>query len=355
MAKVSIVVPIYNTAKFLEQCLDSLVNQTLRDIEIICVNDGSTDNSLEIIKSYASKDDRIKIIDKPNAGLGHTYNVGIDAASADYIGFLESDDFADVNMFSDLYKLITEHDVDYVQSERYEYADWKKTSKLSRDASVKTGIISDVEDKYKLISSPNAIWTGLYKKSFLNSSNIRFLETPGAAFQDISFCFKVIVLAKSIYFTRNAYIHYRIDNPNSSVKRKDGADFIYKEHDEIERVLNENPGLKKAYNASRLSLLYYHCVWNLLRIAPEYRKNAFEKFVKKFQTYYENGEFDNDDAFKFLDKKKVMLLLNNPKKAMREILLSPFKTKLQNFRRNLFRMRIGSKEKYLYILGKKIL
>lgn len=90
--KVSIVVPIYNVEKYLRQCLDSIVNQTLKNIEIICVNDGSTDNSLKIIQEFADKDSRIKIINKENTGYGNSMNIGFDAAIGEYIGIVESDD-----------------------------------------------------------------------------------------------------------------------------------------------------------------------------------------------------------------------------------------------------------------------
>ena len=90
MPKVSIIIPIYNTEKYLVECLDSVVNQTLKDIEIICIDDGSTDNSLAILKEYASKDDRIIVINKPNEGIGLTRNRGLCTATGEYVGFLDS-------------------------------------------------------------------------------------------------------------------------------------------------------------------------------------------------------------------------------------------------------------------------
>ena len=100
MPKVSVIIPIYNTEKYLRKCLDSVCNQTLSDIEIICVNDCSTDNSLEILEEYASKDNRIKLIDfKENKGAAVARNAGIDEAKGEYIGFVDSDDFVDETMF----------------------------------------------------------------------------------------------------------------------------------------------------------------------------------------------------------------------------------------------------------------
>ena len=113
--KVSVLVPICNVEKYLAQCLDSLVNQTLQEIEIICINDGSTDNSLSIIKEFAAKDNRIVIIDKPNSGYGDSMNRGLAIAKGEYIGIVESDDFADVDMFEQLYRFAQLGNIDIVR------------------------------------------------------------------------------------------------------------------------------------------------------------------------------------------------------------------------------------------------
>ena len=110
MAKVSIIIPTYNVEMYLVECMESVVNQTLKDIEIICINDGSTDGSLEILKSYAQKDDRIVLVDKENGGYGIGMNIGLDKATGEYIGIVEPDDFIPLNMYSDLYEKAVEND-----------------------------------------------------------------------------------------------------------------------------------------------------------------------------------------------------------------------------------------------------
>lgn len=108
--KVSVVVPIYNVEKYLRECLDSLVGQTLKEIEIICVDDGSTDSSKEIIREYMQKDTRVKMIAKEkNSGYGNSMNQGFDMASGEYVGILESDDFAEPAMFEKLYETAREN------------------------------------------------------------------------------------------------------------------------------------------------------------------------------------------------------------------------------------------------------
>ena len=119
--KISVVIPIFNVEDFLGPCLDSVLNQTLKDFEVICVNDGSTDGSLDILKEYLSKDDRIRIINKDNAGYGHTMNIGLDMASGKYFVIVESDDYILPTMFETLYEAAEENDLDFVKSDFYRF------------------------------------------------------------------------------------------------------------------------------------------------------------------------------------------------------------------------------------------
>ena len=121
MAKVSIIVPIYNVEQYLVECMESIVHQTLKDIEIICVNDGSTDNSLKIIQDYAQKDNRIVIIDKQNEGYGKGMNDGLDKATGEYVGIVEPDDYVDLHMYEDLYKIAHENDLDVIKADFYRF------------------------------------------------------------------------------------------------------------------------------------------------------------------------------------------------------------------------------------------
>ena len=111
MPKVSVIVPTYNVSQYLDECMTSLINQTLEDMEFICVNDGSTDHSLEILQTYAAADQRVKIIDKPHGGYGKAMNVGLDNCTGEYIGILEPDDYVKTSMYGDLYELAEKYDL----------------------------------------------------------------------------------------------------------------------------------------------------------------------------------------------------------------------------------------------------
>ena len=113
---VSVLVPIYNVERYLRECLNSLISQTLEDIEIICIDDGSTDGSLGIVREFQSRDARIKVITKPNSGYGNSMNRGLDAATGKYIGIVESDDFAETTMFEDMVALAEANNADVVKT-----------------------------------------------------------------------------------------------------------------------------------------------------------------------------------------------------------------------------------------------
>ena len=136
MPSVSIVVPIYNVEKYLKQCLDSIISQTLKDIEIILVNDGSKDGSLKIIKDYAARDNRIKVVDKANTGYGNSMNIGLSKATGKFIGIVESDDYIEPDMFETLYNLAVRDKLDVARSEFFYY-----TSKEEKNTPSKTDFV----------------------------------------------------------------------------------------------------------------------------------------------------------------------------------------------------------------------
>lgn len=132
---ISIVVPVYNVASYLRECLESILEQTYENLEVICVNDGSTDGSLAILEEYRSRDSRVRVISKPNAGYGHTMNMGMDAATGDYLGIVESDDFIEPRMYEILMTAQQKHDVPVVLCPWFDYwTDGNRKSAHSRAA-----------------------------------------------------------------------------------------------------------------------------------------------------------------------------------------------------------------------------
>lgn len=291
MPKVSIIVPIYNVEQYLRECLDSVVNQTLKDIEIICVNDGSTDSSLSIIKEYAQKDNRIKIIDKPNSGYGDSMNKGLDMATGEYIGIVEPDDFVAKDMYEVLYNKATEFDVDFVKADFYYW--WSKKWNV-----IYTNCITDkclynkvITEFYNRNLSPGTIanWAGIYKRDFINQYNIRHLPTPGASYQDQGFYYQIIFNAKKAFYVNKPFYYYRQDNMQSSVNNKNKIYCIFDEYEKIEEYLNKVENKEKFYPLV-YKKKYNSCMWNYNRISDDLKPLFYEKLSTEFLDGYKNSK-----------------------------------------------------------------
>ncbi len=292
--KVSVLVPIYNVQDFLPECLDSLVNQTLKEIEIICINDGSTDNSLDIIKQYAKKDKRIVIIDKKNSGYGDSMNQGLKKATGEYIGIVESDDFIELNAFESLYNIAKKNNVEAVKSNFYEYLTEKhkdigKSNMFLLEEVDK--VIDPREHRHVFYEQPS-IWSAIYNNEFLKKNDISFLPTPGASYQDSGFNFKVWANTRRAYFTNDAFLHYRQDNPNSSVK-SDGKIYAVKdEYDEVERYLKER-GLMEEYGHTLTAMRFSSYIWNMKRLTSKAAREFGKTIKKDYERIKAEGFLDN--------------------------------------------------------------
>lgn len=289
---VSILIPVYNVSKYLRQCMDSIVNQTLNDIEIICVNDGSTDDSLQILKSYAVKDPRIKIIDKKNTGYGNSMNIAMDNATGEYIGIIESDDFAEPDMFEKLYGEAIKDDLDVSRCNFFYYTTEDGKNVKSDMGWVEHNRVYAPNDEWGVFYQQPSVWANIYKTSFLRDNNIRFLETPGASYQDTAFTFKVYSLAKRFKIIPDALHHYRVDSSGSSSTAATTKIYcVCDEYDEIKRYAKEN-GTYERYKKLVAHLKYNGYKWNYGRLAEPYNQQFLDKWRKDFTDEYNNGNID---------------------------------------------------------------
>ena len=240
MPKVSIILPVYNVESYLRQCLDSIIMQTLEDIEIICVNDGSTDNSLEILQEYKNKDSRIKIINQENRGQGVARNIALENITGDYIGFVDPDDYISPNMYKTLYETAIKHNCDIVEESFYiknEIRNYLK--KRKNKLNLPKNKIFNYKVKKNYVFSPNlAIWNKLYKTSFIKENDIKFFETKKG--EDIIFTIKSRVLASKIVYIDNADYYYRIkkDNVPKSYKNTSPIDELNRQIKFLDKIKN---------------------------------------------------------------------------------------------------------------------
>lgn len=299
MPKVSVIVPVYNVEPYLRTCMESIVRQTMKDIEIICINDGSTDGSLKILQEYAARDDRIQLVDKENGGYGLAMNIGLDRATGEYIGIVEPDDFVALTMYEDLYNAAKENDLDWVKADFQRFY-----TEEDREIYIRTRL-SEEESDYGVVFKPTEktssffwvmnTWAGIYKLAFLREKDIRHNETPGAAFQDNGFWFQTFMYAQRAMILHNSCYRVRRDNPNSSVRNPLKVYAVNVEYDYIRGKIMRNPEdwekLKGVYWRKRL---HNYCA-TLRRIAPEFHDEYRAQIARELKRGFSRSEFTKAD------------------------------------------------------------
>lgn len=217
--KVSVIIPVYNVEEYLKKCLDSVVNQTLKEIEIICIDDGSTDNSLKILKQYAKKDKRITVIKQKNLHAGVARNAGLAVAKGEYVHFLDSDDWIDADTYDKLYKIAKKHKCSFVKFKSYSYDEQthQVVSSYFTDINYmqENTFVSIDEDAQTALRMSDAPWSGIYKLSFLNDNNIRFDNFICA--NDTGFYYRCLLKSRKFYFVTDRFVYYRINNNKSLI------------------------------------------------------------------------------------------------------------------------------------------
>ena len=294
--KISVVVPIFNVENYIGPCLDSILNQTFKEFEVICVNDGSTDSSLDILKEYATKDNRIKIINKDNAGYGHTMNLGMDMASGEYFAIVESDDFILPKMFETLYATAKKNDLDFVKSDFYQFYGEDNTNILKEYQKIDYSgecynKIFSTRENHKMYTLLMNTWTGLYDLDFLRRNNIRHSETPGASYQDNGFWFKTFFHGERVMFIPEAFYMYRQDNPNSSISNKTKIYAMDAEYDLIKNYLDDE-GIRKDFLDAFVYAKYHNFHFTMDRIGLEFKKEFLLSTSEQFNAMKNNNELD---------------------------------------------------------------
>lgn len=281
--KVSVIIPVYNVEKYLKQCLDSVVNQTLKDVEIIVINDSSTDNSLLIVQEYANKYKNIKLINKQNEGCYKARNVGLEAATGEYIAFLDSDDYVEPNIYEKLYLKAKETDADIVSSNYYILQDNKL--KLV-DFSSSTALLG--KSNNSLVGAENIlldaiIWSRIFKRQMLVDKQIKFHSDIYMA-DDAFFHIVTMLNSKKIFYIPDVLYTYR-------VSRKDSITSSYNERNfDCIKVAKKIMDYAIANNMEhfmsqivafvlRLNILGYN------RLSNSYKKEYFKQMCKFIDDY----------------------------------------------------------------------
>ncbi len=292
---ISLLIPVYNVERYLGRCMESALSQSLPNIELICLNDGSTDRSLDILKEYSSKDPRVKVIDKANSGYGSSMNRGLDEARGEYVGILESDDFFEPDALEVLYDAARRFDVDVAKADFYLF--WSEPEERNERFG---WVDDDAPEAVNPIEYPEvffrkpSIWSAIYKKDFLDENGIRFLETPGASYQDAGFNFKVWASAENVALVNRPVLHYRQDNESSSVNSPGKVFCVCDEYTEMIRYIYDRFTGSKKDELLRLlvRMRFDSYMWNYERLSEELRSLFLPRMKDDFIEENHAGLYD---------------------------------------------------------------
>jgi len=302
---ISVIIPVYNVEKYIEQCLGSVVNQTLKNIEIIIIIDGSTDNSENIARNFAEKYSNITIVKTENRGLGAARNEGIKHAKGKYLSFIDSDDWIDLEMFEKMYSSALEHNADIVACNFvFEYETGTKEVQPDMISKLITDKDEAIKDVLLSQNMNNCAWNKIYKHSLFTGNTIRFTE--GRYFEDLYPMLQWISLCDVIYLTDKPYYHYRRSRNGSitakfSQKHIDDYSFLI---DNVKNLLTKNNRIdqfRKEFSTCAFRI-YNQLVFNVFFSNITDRYTFYQEVISKFleKNYFTSDQVNNSEKNKFL-------------------------------------------------------
>ena len=302
---VSVIVPVYNVEQYLPQCLDSIVNQTLKNIEIICVNDSSTDNSLNILNHYAEKDPRIKVVTQPNGGAGAARNRGLSLAAGKYLSFLDSDDFFEPDMLELAYNKAVCDKADFVvfQSDQY-YTDRKEF--VSVPWTLREKEIPPYTPFNHRQMTDNIFkvfvgwaWDKLYDREFVEKNHLRFQEQRTS--NDLLFVFSAVAIAKRISVVKKVLAHQRRDAKDSLSKTRENSWHCF--YDALTALRNRmiSEGLYREVEKDYINYALHFSLWNIRTLAEPTKSMLIKKM--KTEWFDDLGISDKNEEY-FYNKKE---------------------------------------------------
>ena len=338
MKKISVIIPVYGVEKYIRKCLESVVNQTYKNLEIIVVNDGTKDNSMEIVKEYLF-DKRIKIINKENGGISSARNAGLEIATGDYISFVDSDDYLEKDLYSKIIERIKDEDVIIFESRHIDALTQKVLEKMKKNINLeeikllKNRKYEGIEYYFELSA---VVWDKIYRRNFIKDYNLKFIE--GILYEDLPWSYEVYLLAKKIKYLNIIGYNYQVNRKNSIM-------YYY-----------QNGKNRKESNYS------YSKIINYLEESVEKRKFNIEEILL-LKIAIENIRIRKENKVEYLALKKTINnyfgdenIKTNNKKIMKKYLKNLFRNKKAKvFNINLLSIYLWKKRILDFLTVKRII
>ena len=301
MADISVIIPVYNGEKYIRKCLDSVINQTKKEIEIVVVNDGSADNTESIIKEY--KDKRIKYFKNTNHGIGYSRNFGVSKSSGKYIMFLDSDDYIDKDECKLLYEKCLEDDLDISICDFY-----KVYNNNLIEVNLGDFKSSSLKDNPDIITEFLNPWGKLYNKKILTDNKIKFVEN--LKYEDAPFVIETFCNAKKIGKVNKA-LHYYVIHGNSETTVRDEKCFdILKIVDKIRKYTKDKEYLKDKIDKLTVRILTNYTIQQRMqknkKIGMKFIDEAFSYLKKEVPDYKNNKYYENRGMKTIIEKNKLL-------------------------------------------------
>ena len=347
MPKVSVIIPVYNSEKYLRQCLDSVINQTLKDIEIICINDGSTDDSLQILEEYAKKDSRIKVINQKNKGVSTARNVGMQNSTAEFVTFIDDDDFIDNNTYECTLKYINKADLVCFGIEVFGKSNHAQKRSDEYYYKIKFKNLQKI-NKEQFLNTDVSVCNKIFKNSIIRKYNITFPD--GLNYEDAEFFNKYVSCSKTAYYIDEYYYHYRRSNDSIMAATFKGSEKAIHHLFIVEHIFDF--WVRNNYLAKNEDLFinifnnYFNFAYwyspiehrnNVLSTATEYANKFQSELIKKNYKFIKNlidKRYDKLLSPKLKFCQRIFSTVNSPDKSHKIIAILGFKIKIKRKQKN---------------------
>lgn len=344
--KVSVIMPSLNVVNYIDECIQSVISQTLTDLEIICVDAGSTDGTFEKLLKYSNEDERIKVVKSDKKSYGYQVNLGFSMAKGEYLAIVETDDYIKRDMYENLYIIAKSNDLDYVKADFARFKGQGEKRIFTHSNIVENEIYYNrvlwAGDEWSVFNGSIYPWAGIYKRSLIVEKNIKLNETPGASYQDNGLCFQVYAYGKRGYFVKEEFYYLRREEQDASYYAPHKFREILEEFDFIYDFLVGND-FYDVFGPRFCKLKFQTFCWRANMLADEHKLEFMRLFAESFKKAQAEGTLDLR-CFNADEKKRLFNIMACPELECWKRYYTPDSTWQKEF---------GNKEKHVISINRK--